>query len=279
MPGFERLQISPCGEPPLAYVRLGRGRDVVLIHGALSALDDMVIALGPSLAGGFRVTAFDRPGHGASGKLGASGSPWRQARSLRAAIGQMDLNRPVVVGHSYGGAVAVAYALQFPDEIAGAVALAPLVFPEVRLEHLLFGLRAAPWVGPVVNGVASTVLDPWIVPFLWRAMFLPQAMPDAFAAEFPFETAGAMPQKEAEGEDAALLLPGLACSAMNYPGCRAPIRILAGDRDIVVNNRLHGGMLAHLAPEARYRELSGLGHMLHHFAQDAVLAAVTELSG
>jgi pimeloyl-ACP methyl ester carboxylesterase len=39
----------------------------------------------------------------------------------------MELNRPVLVGHSYGGAVALAYAIQFPNEIAGVVALAPPV--------------------------------------------------------------------------------------------------------------------------------------------------------
>jgi hypothetical protein len=49
----------------------------------------------------------------------------------------------------------------------------------------------------MVNSLASAALDPWALPLLWRVMFLPQAMPDAFAAGFPFERAGTPVQKEA----------------------------------------------------------------------------------
>ena len=47
-----------------AHDQVGRGKDVVLIHGAMTCLDDMALALFASLQDDCRVTAFDRPGHG-----------------------------------------------------------------------------------------------------------------------------------------------------------------------------------------------------------------------
>lgn len=95
----------------LAHAQVGRGKDVVLIHGAMTCLDDMALALFSSLQDEFRVTAFDRPGHGRNPATTLTGTPWRQAEAIHHAAQALALNRPVVVGHSFGRAVALAYAL------------------------------------------------------------------------------------------------------------------------------------------------------------------------
>ena len=184
----------------------------------------------------------------------------------------------MVVGHSHGGAVALAHALQFPDATHGVVALAPIAFPDLRLEHLLFAPRGMPGFGRALNQAASAALDPALLPTLWQAMFRPQEMPPRFAEVFPFAEAGRAAQIQAEGEDSALLNSGLFRSVMNYPTCRCPVRILAGGRDMVVNNALHGKVLAQILPDGGYDELPGLGHMLHHFAQARIVEAVTRLA-
>lgn len=270
--------IAAPGVPELAYSQAGAGPDVILLHGALVTREDMILALLPSLAERFRVTAFDRPGHGGSGRLGPTGSPWRQAEAIHAACQALGVERPVIVGHSYGGAAALAFALQFPGDVAGVVALAPISFPEVRLEHLVFGPRGLPLLGPAFALAASTGLDPLMLPILWRAMFLPQEMPLRFAELFPFETAGRTAQTEAEGEDALLLNAGLTRSAMNYARCQVPVRIFGGEGDLVVNNALHGKLLARVLPDGEFERLAGLGHMLHHFAQPRIVEAVCALT-
>lgn len=272
-------RVTPPSGPPIAYTQSGHGRDVVLLHGALLTRDDMVLALMPPLSERFRVTAFDRPGHGESGRLGPTGTPWRQAEILRTAARVLGLERPVVVGHSFGGACALAWGMQAQTETAGVVALAPIAFPELRLEHFVFGPRGSPFGGPLVNAAAGAAVDPLLLPALWEAMFKPQPMPDRFRQAFPFDEAGRRAQTEAEGEDALLLNPGLLLSALNYPACEVPVRILAGDEDLVVNPSLHGKLLASLLPAGRYQELPGLGHMLHHFAQPAILEAIGDLAG
>jgi pimeloyl-ACP methyl ester carboxylesterase len=122
------------------------------------------------------------------------------------------------------------------------------------------------------------MLDAAVLPLLWRAQFLPQQTPERFEAAFPFARAGRPGQTQAEGEDAALMAPGLMLSALNYANCKRPVRIFGGDKDIVVNNRLHGRQAARLLPDGAYTELPGLGHMIHHFAQAPIAEAVAALA-
>jgi pimeloyl-ACP methyl ester carboxylesterase len=268
---------TPFGAP-IGYAQAGSGPDVLLIHGALTNAADMVIALFPTLTERYRVTAFDRPGHGASGRVGQTGSPWRQAELLHAAARGLGIERAVVVGHSFGGAVALSYALQYPEEVTGVIALGPIAFPEMRLEYLLFGPRAMPVAGKVLAMAAGATSDPVLLPLLWRAMFLPQEMPEKFRLAFPFDQAGHPDHTRSTGEDTLMMGPGLARSALNYPLCKTPVRVMVGTEDKVVNPGVHGRPLSWILPRGELEQLDGLGHMIHHFAQDRILHAVDDLA-
>ncbi|MDB5592352.1 alpha/beta hydrolase [Enterovirga sp.] len=276
----ERRLVSIPEGSPVAYLEAGSGPDLVLIHGSLVNADDMRLGPMSALAERFRVVAFDRPGHGLSERARPTdGSVWRQAELLRAAAVALGLRRPVLVGHSFGGAVALAWAMSFPEEVAGVAALAPICFPELRLEHLLFAPRAVPVAGQVLAQTLHLTADPLLLPTLWRAMFLPQSMPDAFARGFSFDLAGRSVQTVREGENAASLFADLSRSALGYPTCRVPVRFLCGSADIVVNNHLHGRAAASLIPSASFAWLPGIGHMLHHMRQAEVVAAAGHLAG
>lgn len=259
----------------IAWAETGSGPDLLAIHGSLTSLDDFWIGPVPALAQTFRVVAVDRPGHGASERRRLhDASPWRQAELIHAAVRTLGLHRPVVLGHSFGGAVALAYGLLYPDEVRGIVALAPICFPEPRLEHVLFGPRAVPGAGDALSSLLHRTSDPALLRLLWEAMFLPRVMPEGFRCNFPFAVAARPARLVANGEDAASLGPGLWRSAAAYPSYRVPVRILAGDGDLVVNPILHGWGAAQLIPGAVFRLLPGEGHMLHHFAVEPVLEAV-----
>ena len=276
--GPPRRVIARADGGELAYVEAGQGPPVLLIHGALTNLDDMVLGPFDVLAEGHRVIAVDRPGHGASSRLRfADASPWRQAQIIRDAVRRLGVERPVVVGHSFGGAVALAYGLSFADEIAGVVALAPIVWPEPRLELVSFGPRTPPGFGDMLGLGSAVSIDQMALPLLWRAMFLPQAMPERFERGFSFELAGGRRTTTATGEDAVAIVTALWGSVAAYPTCRAPVRILGGDSDVVINNAFHGQSLSRLLPDGTYRSLKGLGHMLHHFAEDEVVSTVRAL--
>jgi pimeloyl-ACP methyl ester carboxylesterase len=264
---------------PIAYAQAGSGdRVVVLVHGVLTALDDMLLALADELAG-YRIVALDRPGFGQSSRrAGLDAGVLRQARRLNQALEAMKLGPAVLVGHSFGAPVALAMAMNAPERVHGVVSLAPLVLPEARLEQLLFGPRGAPLLGGWLSGWRHAGMDQTLLPLLWRAMFLPQAMPRRLEADFPFALAGEASATRWVGEDSLVVGPDLMALLAGAPSLEAPLHVLCGSADLVVNTLLHGQVLAALAPRGRFTLLPGLGHMIHHAAPRAVAQAVAALT-
>ncbi|MCJ2087445.1 alpha/beta hydrolase [Methylobacterium sp. E-005] len=262
----------------IAYAETGSGPDLVAIHGTLMCLEDLWLGPVPALAEHFRVVAVDRPGHGFSVRpRGDAADLWDQAARIRDAVQRLGLRRPVILGHSFGGAVALAYAMLHPDEIAGVVAVAPICFPEPRLEQVLFGPRALPFGGDRLSRLLGATSDKALLPLLWNAMFFPKTMPETVARHFPFDLAARPAQITAEGEDAGWLWPGLTRSLLAYPTLRVPVHLVAGSADLVVNSALHAQRAARMIPDARLDLLPGAGHMLHHFHADAIVRAALAL--
>lgn len=275
MQHFQRA-ITPVQGLDVAHATIGEGRPVVYIHGAVTTREEGVVALGGTLGARHRLICIDRAGHGGSGRDTTTGSAWKQAALIRGCVDSLGVERPVIVGHSFGGAVALAYALQSPEAVAGVVALAPIAFPEPRLEQLIFGARTLPVAGRWLGRMARP-LDAVLLPMMWDGMFLPQAMTKAFRDGFPFAVASRGEQLVADGQDAALMTAGLSRSAMSYWRCQVPVEVIQGDRDIVVNPLLQGRPLAALLPRGTFRSLPGLGHMAHHFVPEVVLEAIDRL--
>ncbi len=263
----------------IAYARVGTGdRLVVLVHGVLTALDDMLLALADHLPG-CQIIALDRPGFGQSPRrTGLDAGVLRQARRLNQALEALRLGPAVLVGHSFGAPVSLAMAMAAPDRFHGVVSLAPLVLPEARLEQLLFGPRGAPVLGGWLSGWRHAGVDQKLMPLLWRAMFLPQAMPPRLEADFPFALAGGAGATRWVGEDSLAVGPDLIALLAGAPRLETPLHVLGGSADLVVNNLLHGQLLAALAPRGRFTLLPGLGHMIHHVAPQTVAEAVAVLS-
>src|SRR5262245_21622381 len=105
----------------------GAGPAIVMIHGLAGNLLHFDYALAGRLAGEFRLILVDRPGSGHSTRAaGANASLTAQADAIAKLIGALGLTRPLVVGHSLGGAVALALALDHPDCVGGLALIAPL---------------------------------------------------------------------------------------------------------------------------------------------------------
>ena len=88
---------------------LGSGPDLVLIHGASGNTRDFSFGMMEQLSTRYRVIAFDRPGLGWSERLpkGQDGL-LEQAEVLQQAALALGAEKPLVLGQSYGGAVALA---------------------------------------------------------------------------------------------------------------------------------------------------------------------------
>jgi pimeloyl-ACP methyl ester carboxylesterase len=263
------------GDRTLRVLEAGQGPPVVLIHGALATADDMLLGPFERLSREYRVLAVDRPGHGLSRRDRFEAAPRRQAELIREGLSEMDVERPLLVGHSFGGMVALAWAAAWPGEVAGLVLVGPMMRPEFRLmEHLLLAPRATPGAGPLLNAASQESLDPALLKTLQKTMFLPQPVPERWERGFPDELV--LDSMVAEGEDAAALLTPSAL--IDIPRIAAPAHILYGGEDRVVDPRRHAIPLNALLRNSRLQRLPGLGHMAHHFAIEEVAAAVDGLA-
>ncbi|HOA23055.1 MAG TPA: alpha/beta hydrolase [Aggregatilineales bacterium] len=108
----------------------GEGPPVVLIHGDGGSIYDFTLSpLYPCLTARYRTFTVDRPGFGYSRRpVHGGGSPLVQASLIHDALAALGVEKPVVVGHARGAAVALAYALAYPNDLAAIVALAPAAY-------------------------------------------------------------------------------------------------------------------------------------------------------
>jgi len=158
----------------------GQGPDLVLIHGANGNARDFTFDLAGRMAQEFRVISFDRPGFGHSDAFGGLKSPMAQAQVLRDAAAELGVDRPILLGHSYGGAVAMAWALQAPGDVAGLTLLAPAVYPWPGELGLWYQLSSS-WLGqkvvlPLVAGLAPrSAVDSSL-----EGVFAPNPVPEGY---------------------------------------------------------------------------------------------------
>jgi pimeloyl-ACP methyl ester carboxylesterase len=251
-----------------------KNAQIVLIHGAGCNLEDMRLSLGERLAARHRVILIDRAGMGWSERKGRGSSPADQAAILRGVLDELGIARAVVVGHSWGGALAATFALDHPQRVAGIVLLAPPLYPFNRSMTGLYTLFATPVAGWLY---ARTLALPLGLPFIGMAMgsaFLPQLPPRGYIKR----TAALLLLRPAtflaNARDVADLRAFLARQARRYGAISVPTIIMTGTRDMVVAPRRHAFAFAAAVPAAKLVVLPGVGHMLHHVAADRVIAEI-----
>ena len=104
----------------LAYDDMGRGDEIVCLHAIGHGARDFE-RLRHRFGRGYRVVALDWPGHGNSGPDGPAASAERYLELLIDFMDAAGFERPVIVGNSIGGAVAIRYAAERPDRVRGLI--------------------------------------------------------------------------------------------------------------------------------------------------------------
>ena len=121
--GTETSGFAKVNGQNLYYVRLGQGTPVIFMHGGLGFDHQYFRPFVDQLADSANVVYYDHLGHGKSDRP-ADFSVLTLARlssdcdGLATALG---FNKFILVGHSYGGFVALDFALRFPNRLAGLV--------------------------------------------------------------------------------------------------------------------------------------------------------------
>lgn len=263
----------------------GAGPDLVLIHGAGGSSRDFDFGIADRLAERYRVFAVDRPGFGWSERLSddlsgafttASESLIEQASTMAAAVRQAGADRPLVLGHSYGGAVAMAWALEEPA--AGIVIVSGATMPwpggidwSYRVLGSLPGGAALP---PVVSAFVSRSY----VESTLASVFAPQRIPEGYLAQAGVMMATRIGTLRANARQVRALRPQVVEMSARYGEIELPVEILHGTEDKTVYKEIHAEPLAALLPNAALTILDGVGHMPHHATPDAVIDAIDRVA-
>ena len=249
------------------------GHELVLLHGQPGSGSDwqqLAGLLPPEL----HVVAPDRPGYGASRE--AAGGFARGARVVVAELDARNIERAVLVGHSYGGGVALAAARLAPDRVAALVLLAS-VGPSCLTgwDRLL----AAPVAGEVC-ALAAWWLTPWLARARLTGIARRRRLPIAPDEHVNWQIWGNTQHENGPvwrtflTEQRALVseLDGLTAAV---PGIRQPVLLLADPDDTLIPVRTTH-QLAAMLPDARVQLLSQVGHHLPRRAAADIAAAVVQ---
>lgn len=256
-------------------VVMGEGPDLVLIHGASGNTRDMTFSLAPKLAERYRVIVFDRPGLGYTDRLAEKPATIReQARLLVRAAGQLGADRPIVLGHSYGGAVALAWAVDHPDALSALVPLSSPSHPwDTPLDLFYRVTSSGPGSLLVVPLLTAFVPDSRIDSAL-EGIFSPQSAPAGYAS---YVGAGLTLRRRtlrANAAQRASLLDEITALQPRYGEISVPTEIVHGDADTTVGLGIHAEKLVREISGSVLTRLPGIGHMPQHVAQRDVIAAI-----
>jgi len=264
----------------LHYSDRGTGRPIVLLHGnAVTGDDYNTSGVAERLVDRRRVIIFDRPGFGYSER--PRGQLWtaaEQADLIHTALEQLGVRQPVVVGHSWGTLVALAFAERHPASTAGLVLLAGYYFPTARLDALLVAPVMLPVMGDILRYTISPLFGWLTMPVMKRAMFAPAPMTERFKREYSAAMALRPSQIRATASDGTLMVSAATSLSPHYDALLMPVAIVAGEGDKVVGSE-HAKRLRGVVPDSTLRIVEGVGHMVHHVATQQVVEAIEEVAG
>ena len=257
----------------LSYVSAGSGRPVVLIHGNPGSHQDYTLGVIGKLSESYHVLAFDRPGHGYSERHDSVHSTVEvQARIIRDALQKLSIEKPVLVGHSWGGSLVLAAAVAYGNELSGIVLLAPAAYPSVRVEWWSL-LPHVPVIGKFVVNTLTPFLGRTFVRKNLRQAYEPQDMQHDYA-EQSAEMWMRPDQIRACAYDERTLSASLKVLSQHYRDIEIPAVIVTGSADRLLDPNEHAYPLQKTIRNSKLIVLPDTGHQLPQTKPDDVISAI-----
>lgn len=215
----------------------------------------------PLISDRYTVYALDLPGMGYSEIVpGASyDEPAMRAGVVRL-LTELDLDDVTLVGESMGAVLALTTAAELPERVRRVVAVNTYDFPggiarSSLLARLVVGAVLAPGVGPVVAG-----LEPR--PVLGRILRGGLGDKSALRADYVDELlqVGGRPGYATVARAVYQSLPSLVAARSRYPGIKAPVHLVYGEKDW--SRPSDRAADKELLPAADFVQVPGAGHFI-----------------
>lgn len=244
------VELGPADAPP-----------IVMIHGILAQLRHFSYALAGRMATDHRVILIDRPGWGHSTISGPRPGIGAQADMIAEALERLGIQKPLLVGHSMGGAVSLALALRHPQVPRALALIAPYTQPVDNVVDTFRSLLVPQRLAPMIAWTLSIPIG-----IKTGAKKAAQAFsPDPVPADFGLKGGGLLALKPASFQSGVFEISvantEMQAQAPRYGELGLPVAILYGEGDYLLEPALHGRKTAAAIPGARLTEIEG-GHML-----------------
>ncbi len=269
-PEGEIIQID--GQDMHVFVT-GSGPDLVLIHGASGNIRDFTFSMVDQLAADFRVIVIDRPGLGYSAPMDQP-TLKRQAEILQKTAAHVGATKPIVLGQSYGGSVALAWAAYDPDSLSALVPVATPSLPWTSPLSTFYKITSHPVLGPLVIPLLTAWVPSSKVTSEVESVFAPQAAPKGYADHFGPGLTLRRSSLRANALQRAGLLDEIIALQPHLNAISVPIELVHGDADTTVGIEIHSRPLSKQLDHSNLTVLKGIGHMPHHSAERDVIAAI-----
>ncbi|WP_411280894.1 alpha/beta fold hydrolase [Gemmatimonas sp.] len=253
---------------------------LLLVHGLGGNAMHFTHSVVDRLARDFRVVVMDRPGSGYSTRADhAAAGPVAQAEIVAAFIRVLGLDRPVLVGHSLGGAISLAVAVAHPTLVRGLALIAPLTLPQPESPAVFQGLMvASPRLRSAIGWTVATPLSIARRAIMLDVIFGPEAVP----ADFALAGGGLLGMRPSAFVSASTDLMAVPADmprlVKRYATLQLPISILYGTHDRILDPALHGEQFRALLPHVQLDYVEGAGHMLPLTVPERVVSIVREVA-
>ena len=186
--------------------------------------------------------------------------------------------KAVIVGHSFGGSVALRLALDYPELVDGLVLLAPTTHDWGGGGVAWYNQFAGPpLVGPVFSQFAP-IAGPNAVKSGIDGVFDPNDAPEDYYEDAGLGLLFRPPHFRANAQDVNALREELAAQQDRYSEIDVPVILFSGAKDTVIDPKLHAGRIKHQIRDFTLVPLADSGHMPHHDHGAEVAEAIRELA-
>ncbi len=265
------------------YLPAGKSADlppILFIHGASGNLRDQETAFRKPLEGRADLLFVDRPGHGYSERGGSQNDyPDGQAASIARLMEVRGIERAIIVGHSFGGAIAASFALYHPEKTAGLVFLSPATHPWPGGVDWHYNVARSPYIGWLFTRLVSLPAGLLLLDEATRSVFMPNPRPQKYVTDGAPALVLRPSNFRNNAKDVANLNDYARKVAPLYRNIRTPTVIVTGDSDDIVAEEIHSQGLARDIAGAELVWVRNLGHKPDYIVPELAVAAIEKVAG
>lgn len=262
------------------YVEAGQGPPLLFVHGLAGQLHHFKGTIFDQLKDRYRLVALDRPGSGYSTRpMTAAAGLSAQAATIVKFMQATGIERPLLVGHSLGGAIALTLAVEHPQAIRGLVLISPLTHDTGHIPPAFASLNIhSRWLRRFLCETFAVPTSLRMAPQTLSFVFGPQPAPP----DYPTRGGGLVGLTPshiyAAGADFVDAQADLGRIERRYGEIDMPVAVMFGTADNLLDWRQHGEAMRDKIKGADVEIVDGLGHMPQFIMPQRVAALIERVA-